>query len=161
MICIVDRVIKCNKNGTFDGYSFNPDNYNNGKCGKGSSLKGDIPQGNATYDAATANIDINTPWKMPTYNQVYDMTLNTTNEWTTINGVNGWKFINKSNSNKYIFLPVGGYWYNTTHEGVSYGHYWCVTYDTQYYAMYISLDSNQVFISSTGRSLGLLTRGIK
>ena len=55
-----------NKNGS-GSYSFSQDNYRAGKCGKGSSLKGDIQQGNATFDAARANMG--SPWKMPTKDQ--------------------------------------------------------------------------------------------
>ena len=55
-----------NKNGILS-YQFSEANYNAGKCGQGHNLTGDIPQGNATYDAARANM--REPWMMFTKTQ--------------------------------------------------------------------------------------------
>ena len=117
-----------NKNGT-GSYSFSSDNYNNGVCGQGHNLTGDIPQGNAIYDAARANIGY--PWVMPTKNQCKELLDNTNHIWTSINGVTGRKFRHKTDYSKYIFFPAGGWWYNTTFDNAgafsernySYGFY--------------------------------------
>ena len=63
-------IIGQNKNGS-GSYSFSDANYNAGKCGKGYSLTGDIPQGNSTYDAATANMG--SLFKMPTKEQCQEL----------------------------------------------------------------------------------------
>ena len=93
-------------------YSFSQANYNAGVCGSGHNLSGDIPQGNATYDAARANMG--SPWKMFTQTQGQELIDGTNSTWTTINGVNGRKFTSKTDSSKYIFLPAGGYWNSAT-----------------------------------------------
>ena len=92
-----------NKNGS-GSYVFSSDNYNAGKCGSGHNLSGDIPQGNATYDSARANM--REPWMMLTKDQGQELIGNTTSTWNSINGVNGRKFTNKTDTSKYIFLPA-------------------------------------------------------
>ena len=63
-------------------------------------------------------------WKIPTYMQSYEMMSGTNSTWTTINGVNGYKFTSKTDSSKYIFLPAGGYWSETTLSvATQYGYY--------------------------------------
>ena len=99
-------VVGQNKNGS-GLYDFSEDNYNAGKCGKGHNLTGNIQQGNATYDAATANMG--SPWKMPTIDQYQELINDTNHTWTSINGAAGWKLINKTDSTKYIFFPISGY----------------------------------------------------
>ena len=114
-----------NKNGV-GSYSFSRDNYNAGLCGSGHTLKGDIPQGNVAYDAATANMG--SPWKMPTKEQCQELIDNTTSTWTTINGVNGRAFYNKTNPSKYIFFPTAGMFLDTNYQEVGIrGRYWLVT----------------------------------
>ena len=71
------------------------------------------------------------PWMMFTKTQGQELIDHTNSEWTTINGVNGRKFTSKTDSSKYIFLPAGGYWYDTTHNYAgSYGRYWSTTVNT-------------------------------
>ena len=83
----------------------------------------DIPQGDSTYDAATANMG--SRWKMPTKDQGQELINETNHIWTTINGVNGRKFTSKTYSTKYILLPAAGDWYElTSRDKGSVGHYW-------------------------------------
>ena len=111
-----------NKNGK-GSYLFSQANWNAGKCGKGHNLTGDIPQGNARYDAATANMG--SPFKMPNLTQCQELINGTNSTWTTINGVNGGKLISKTDSSKYIFLPAGGNWDETDHDGTEiYNYSW-------------------------------------
>ena len=116
-------IIGQNKNGS-GSYSFSEDNYNAGVCGSGHTLRdGDIPQGNATYDAARANMG--SPWKMFTQAQGQELIDGTNSTWTTINGVNGRKFTSKTDSSKYIFLPAGGVWNETNNNWIgSEGNFW-------------------------------------
>ena len=90
-----------NKNGT-GSYSFDDTNYKAEKCGQGHTLTEDIPQGNATYDAARKNIG--SPWMIPNYTQIHELIINTTREW-----VGGFKFKSNSDTSKYITLPAGGF----------------------------------------------------
>ena len=85
---------------------------------------------------------------MPTYAQCQELINKnkTTSEWTTINGVNGYKFTNKSDSSKYIFLPAGGLWNNTTHNYAgSSGSYWSTDRYNSTTAWYLSFTSNNVY----------------
>ena len=100
------------KKRTIRSYSFSLDNYNAGACGLGHNLSSDIPQGNATYDAATANMG--SPWKIPTKAQLQELINETSYNWTSMNGAYGYKFNNITDTSKFIFLPVGGYWNDTT-----------------------------------------------
>ena len=127
-------------------YSFSESNYNAGKCGSGHTLSGDIPQGNATYDAARKNMG--EPWMMFTKDQGQELIDNTTSEWTSINGVNGRKFTSKTDSSKYIFLPSGGFCdYTSLHNAGSNGCYWSITYNhpSPALAWLISISSNSVY----------------
>ena len=87
-------------------YSFSYENYKAGLCGKGYTLTDDIPQGNATYDAARKNMG--EPLMMFTNEQGQELIDNTTYEWTSLNEINGGKFTSKTNPLTHIFLPAGG-----------------------------------------------------
>lgn len=54
-----------------------------------------------------AHIKLGGKWRMPTYEELYELRENCTSEWTTLNGVNGMKFTSKKNGNS-IFLPAAG-----------------------------------------------------
>ena len=115
-------IIGQNKNGT-GSYSFTQADYNAGKCGQGYTLTGDISQGNATYDAARANMG--SPWKMFTQDQGHELINNTNSTWVTLNGVYGRKFTSKTDSSNYIFLPAEGAWNETSHNNTdTWGYYW-------------------------------------
>ena len=147
-----------NKNGT-GSYSFSQANYNAGVCGSGHNLSGDIPQGNATYDAATANMG--SRWKMFTQAQGQELIDGTNSTWTTINGVNGRKFSSKKDSTKYIFLPAGGYLNDTTHNAsTSIGNYWSTTFDTSdnLNAWYMYLDTSYLYVNRHRRKFGHFVR---
>ena len=74
------------------------------------------------YDAATANWGGD--WRMPTYNEMYELIDNCTWTWTIQNGVNGYKVASKVNSN-YIFLPAAGYRNGASlNYAGTYGKYW-------------------------------------
>ena len=102
------------------------------------------------------------PWKMPTYMQSHEMMSGTNSTWTTINGVNGYKFTSKTDSSKYIFLPAGGHYNNTTHKFVTVGgYYWMTLYDSPYQVIYIILTSSGPGTSgSSSRYIGCSVRAI-
>ena len=148
-----------NKNG-YGSYSFSEDNYNAGLCGSGHNLTGDIPQGNATYDAATANMG--SPWKIPTKEQCQELIDGTNSTWTTINGVNGRKFTSKKNSTKYIFLPASGRWEDISYPNAgSTAFYLCVTHSGSNAASSIYLGSTFTMIEMTSRFVGNSVRAIQ
>ena len=123
-------------------------------------MRDDIPQGDIRYDAAAANME--SPCRMSTKAQCDELINNTTSEWTSMNGVNGYKFTNKSNSNKYIFLPAAGNWYESTHNmPARYGRYWSTTWNSSTNACNIRFDSNIVRVETASREMGFSIRGIQ
>ena len=88
-----------------------------------STINSDI-SGNAQYDAATANW--RGSWRMPTSEQMCELSEHCEWEWTQVNGVNGLKVIGPNGS--YIFLPAAGFreWSSLYYTG-SDGSYWSST----------------------------------
>jgi hypothetical protein len=70
---------------------------------------------NADVDAAY--VHTNGAAKTPTTSQIIELVNNTTSEWTTKDGINGCKFINSSDSSKYIFIPCGGNFWESSLDG--------------------------------------------
>lgn len=62
-------------------------------------------------------------WRMPSYEQFYELRNECTWTWTTQNGINGYKVSSKKNSN-YIFLSAAGYRDSDLGGVGSYGYYW-------------------------------------
>ena len=84
------------------------------------------------------------PWKMPTKAQAQEMINGTTYTWTALNGVNGGKFTSKKDSSKYIFLPAGGQWGDTTlYYRDSIARYWITKWYERNYAYIIYFTSDK------------------
>lgn len=73
-------------------------------------------------------------WHMPTYNQIRELTANTTFEFVTVNDVKCGKFT--AENGNYILFPAVGYWYNNNnwHNGTM-GHYWGSSPDSYHSAV--------------------------
>ena len=90
------------------------------------------------------------PWMIPTYNQCKELIDNTIFGLTGINSWVGYKFTSKIDTSKYIFLPTGGWWYDTTYAGFnSTGYYLSSTlrypqsmWIIYFYNIHISIDNN-------------------
>lgn len=62
--------------------------------------------------------------RMPTKEELEELTANTTSTWETLNGVNGRRFTSKTNGNS-IFVPAAGYCSNgSVYDVGSYGFLW-------------------------------------
>ena len=84
---------------------------------------GDI-SGNPQYDAATANWGEG--WRMPTEQELDELTDKCDLEWTSLDGMAGCK-VTGPNGNS-IFLPAAGYRYDSSLYDVGeYGSYWSST----------------------------------
>ena len=98
-------------------------------------------------------------WHMPTYDQLNELTANTTSEWTTIDGVNGYKFT--STNGNYIFFPAAGRWNDDVQTDIATkGFYWgsypastANGYDLEFY-------DGRMRISYIYRGFGLPVRGV-
>ena len=104
-------------------------NYSSDNCSSYQQDLGDI-SGNPMYDAATANWG--NAWRMPTLEEMFELTQQCTWTWTEVNGVAGYKVASKTNDN-YIFLPASGFRVNgDLLDQNSYGYYWTSTpYDPE------------------------------
>lgn len=61
----------------------------------------------SAFDAATAKWGED--WRIPTYDELRELSNECTWQWTTKDGVNGYKVIGKNGNS--IFIPAGGYYY--------------------------------------------------
>ena len=151
-----------NKNGK-GSYPFSQDSYYDGYSGYGHNLSSNIPQGDDYYDAARRNMG--EPWMMFTKEQGQELIDNTDSEWTSINNINGKKFINKNNTSKYIFIPAGGIYMNSSHSWTNTdGLIWCVEINPSNTALgcILSVDSrNPNQMSYYDRPAGYPIRGIR
>ena len=102
-------------------------------------------------DAASANWGGN--WRMPTYEEFYELLMNCTWTWTDDyngTGIAG-RVVTASNGNS-IFLPAAG----------STGHYWSSSINSYYpsFAVYFGFNSDDVYWSDSSRSYGLSVRPV-
>ncbi len=75
-------------------------------------------------------------WRMPTEDEIRELTDNCSWTWTSQNGVNGYVVTSNSSGNR-IFLPAAGYrWFESVYGRGSYGDYWSASLceDDSYYA---------------------------
>ena len=102
------------------------------------------------------------PWKMFTQAQGQELINGTNSTWTSINGVNGRKFTSKTDSSKYIFLPAGGWYWNTTHYVAgSNSYYWSSIYFNSAYSQYIYFHSTDIYFDRADRWYGYSVRAIQ
>ena len=102
-----------------------------------------------------------TPWRMFTKTQAEELISGTNSTWTTVNGKNGRKFINKKDSTKYIFLPAGGWWWETNLNDVgTNGYYWTNQYSTYPGSICISFSSANTSVVEFTKVCGLSVRAI-
>ena len=112
-------------------------------------------------DAAT--VHMGAEWKLPSKEQLEELTANTTSEWTTINGVNGRKFTSKVNGN-YIFVPAASGAHDYGMGGVeSNGDVWSSSVHSSYSstAWYLFFHSSNVDVNNFDRMVGCSARGVK
>lgn len=99
---------------TYKYYNISTDDWIN----IGSNISG------TQYDVA--HVKWGGSWRMPTLSEIQELVNNCTWKWTTQNGVNG-QLVTGPNGNS-IFLPVGGYRYDSELLGRSQGYYWSATF---------------------------------
>ncbi len=79
-------------------------------------------------DAATANWG--GKWRMPTLEELYELTHECTWTWTTLNGVYGCYVTSKTDTTKSIFLPAAGHYDPDIWNVGATGHYWGSSLDS-------------------------------
>ena len=102
------------------------------------------------------------PWKIPTMDQCNELINGTNSTWTTVNGKNGRKFTSKTDTSKYIFLPAGGWWWETNLNDVgTNGYYWTNQYSTYPEAIRLSFSSTNKSVGAYNKVCGLSVRAIQ
>ncbi len=98
--------------------------YESGNCSSYYQDLGDI-SGNPLYDAAAAKWG--NGWRMPTLEEMYELTQECTWTWVDNNGIVGYKVTSKTNGN-HIFLPAAGFRVNDQLlDKDFFGYYWMST----------------------------------
>lgn len=126
---------------TSDGHSFDWANYKwcNGSSSSLTKYTGSDGKTELDLEDDAAYVNWGSNWRMPSLDQIKELSDNCNWEWTTLNGVYGRKATSKKNG-KSIFLPAAGYRYYTLLDlAGSYGCYWSRTLSTNYpdYAYYL------------------------
>lgn len=101
-------------------------------------------------------------WHMPSNENLHELMLYTTNEWTTVGGINGRRFTSTVNGNS-IFIPAAGYYYGTSSNDVGTGCYlWSSSLrpSRHYNAIYLDFASGGINVYYFERCLGFCVRGV-
>ena len=107
-----------------------------------------------------AHVNWGGSWYMPTVEDFKELLDNTTNEWVVLDGVRCRKFTStvEGLTDKSIFLPAAGYFYDTTLESQGLGgYYWSASPSTKYLDTAQALDFhtlNNYGIPSIGTAWG-------
>ena len=111
-------------------------------------------------DAATANWG--SDWRMPSYEECWELYQNTTQTWTTLNGVNGRLFTASNGSS--LFLPAAGYRFDSgVYSLGSFGEYWstCIGNDYPYVAFEFYSGIDSCALDETPRACGCTIRAVR
>ena len=100
--------------------------------------------------------------RMPTKEELEELTANTTSTWEILNGVNGRRFTSKTNGNS-IFVPAAGYClYGSVGNVGSYGYLWSSSLNESdsRYAWGLGFYSDDVYVNYGYRYHGLTVRAV-
>ena len=139
--------------------------YESGNCSSYNQDLGDI-SGNPLYDAAAAKWG--NGWRMPTLEEMYELTQECTWTWVDNNGIVGYKVTSKTNGN-HIFLPAAGFRVNDQLiDEDFFGYYWMSTpYEEEgaapslNKACFLDMCSYQFYCNWSLRRNGMTIRPVK
>lgn len=123
-------------------------------------LVDDITQLYPEDDAATAYWG--PEWRMPTYEQIQELTANCSSEWTERNGVYGRLFTSDINGAT-LFFPAAGYHSSVGFEVGTTGNYWSheIVNTVCYKAYTLTVDANDGKSGSAFRFQGNSVRAVR
>ena len=101
-------------------------------------------------------------WHMPSNENLHELMLYTTNEWTTVGGINGRRFTSTVNGNS-IFIPAAGYYDGTSRRSVgTYCFLWSGSLIPSDHnsAICLDFDSGDIYMGDFNRYYGLSVRGV-
>ena len=124
-----------------------------------------IGDNKTTLDAAddAATVNLGSPWRMPTADEIKELIGHCTWTWTTQDGVKGYEVKSKKNGNS-IFLPAAGYRsYSKLNYAGSQGYYWSSSLLTEYseYARDLYFDAGDHEWNSPRRYCGCPVRPVR
>ena len=106
-------------------------------------------------------------WRIPTKDEIYELSVNTNREWITNyngSGVNGYKFTSNKEGyqNNSIFIPAAGYREGSSFDGQGiYGEVWSSSVvNSNAWALYFYGSDDFVPDSESSRYRGLSVRGV-
>ncbi len=145
-----------------------PEGYGDFYAWGETSAKNSYTSSNYTYtgssvlplSADAANVNWGSNWRMPTYDELYELNANCTVTWTSRNGIRGRLFVG-SNGNS-IFLPAAGTMNNSNNDEVgSAGYYRSSTPSTGSYARYLYFSSSSCYMNTSYRYSGHSIRAVR
>ena len=101
-------------------------------------------------------------WRIPTYEQLKELSTKCLWVWTTHNGVNGYQVTGPNG--KTMFLPAAGYGEDSSLCYADWrGYYWSreLYYESSYYANYLYFISGRVSVDWSERCYGLSVRAVR
>ena len=105
--------------------TYNESTYKYYQNGEYVSIGSDIA--GTSYDVA--HVKWGGSWNIPSFDQIEELLVNCTSEWTTVNGVSGRRFKGKNGGS--IFLPAAGCrWNDGLDDDRNQGNYWSSTHGT-------------------------------
>ncbi len=128
-----------------------------------------VISGNPDYDVATAKWG--SDWRIPTLEEMFELTQKCTWIWAKVNGVEGFNVVSNVNG-EHIFLPASGFRVNTGEntellDRDVYGYYWTATpYDeeggsTYTKACFLDMCKEQVYCNWSLRRNGFTVRPVR
>lgn len=158
--------------GALSNFSFDSSNYmyisTHGKDNSSLQFRGWITaEGVLSPKHDAAHIHWGGAWRMPTYQELYDLCYNKCDwTWTTMNGVNGYVVHGRGEyASNSIFFPCAGYGYGTSLVSDSYGYYWSsvplADNSLGYYSLRLSFSSSGHYVSYNRRYLGQSVRPVQ
>lgn len=121
----------------------------------GKQMPKDI--GGTWYDAATCALGGD--WRMPTYDEWHTLIQHTQHAFVEIEGQQGWLFTAKDGT--LLFMPAGGFIYDTTVGTPNEGYYWSSTGSDVVNAYVTYLPENSFGQSNYSKATGIGVRGVK
>lgn len=134
----------------------------------------EVISGNADYDVAASQWGDG--WRMPTLEEMYELTQECTWIWSRVNNVSGYNVVSNHNG-MHIFLPTSGVYTavdDSLHDAGRHGYYWTATpYDdseseswgngvnTHKRAVLLNLGQYEVYCEPGMRSNGMTVRPVK
>ena len=157
------------KEGKTDGYKWSTYKYCNGSKSTMTKYCNNSAYGNIDSDTTLLPVDDAAHymwggnWRMPTHEELKELSDSCDWEWTTQNDVDGWKVTSKKDSSQSIFLPASGYRFNAYFYNLTSGGYYrssSLNTDLPNEAWILSYNSESRSVDGSSRFYGYSIRPV-